>query len=425
MSQANVIIDANIALHYRRVDQIDWRSLIHAEECHIIILPVLMRELERKKATGSSAVIKKRAGRAIDYFAKKMDEDDPIILREGCALVFHDNEPLIDFPANRLSQSVDDDHYIACALEIAEESGCPTIIASADSGLKLKLRSRTISILTPPDDLRLQEELDKEALERREMKRELEKLRSARPKLALAFENGEDKLKLAIPEKIIADLKSIELIQQEYPLEETPTREVTVKPLSLGSDLSIFDPTSTPRYVEKRNARIRSYYEKYQQYISAYENWLSYICLIDWIEFRIDNHGAAAASNVEMSIEAPPGTVWMDDSDLPDRPKEPENPNSFAATTISPLSYLSHMHPPKDGDTYVRKSGRLIVAECSQLNPGCSLTLEKGVLKFDDRSLVGKSMSFQTRISYTEGEPIAAQLPFQVISAGVIERPSS
>lgn len=422
MTETNIVIDANVVLHFQRIDQIDWVSLTGAEHCLVIVVPTLMRELERKKATGSSAVIKKRAGKAIDYFAKKMDDPDPIALRTGCTLIFRDNEPLIDFPSNRLSVQVDDDHYIASALEVAQESGRPTYIASADSGLKLKLRARPISILVPLEAHRLQDEVDSETKELREAKRELERLKSARPRLALTFEGCEGKLQLSIPDKIVPDIKSVDAIVREFPLNEIPTGEIVAKPLGDIAKLSAFGEFSSPGWRERENKRLRAYHDAYTRYYARYEEWLAEICLIDWITFKIENRGGAAATNVRISVVAPDNTVWLDDRDVPDRPDEPEKPNAIRIPQILPRAYPHHLNPPHEGDIYVEENGHWISAECGQLNPGSSLTLEKAILRLNDRAMIGTSSSFRTRISFTEGEPIEGQLPFQMVSAGVIEK---
>ncbi|MDG5748542.1 PIN domain-containing protein [Qipengyuania sp. XHP0207] len=422
MTESNIVIDANVVLHYQRIDQIDWVSLTGANHCSVIVVPALMRELERKKATGSSAVIKKRAGKAVDFLAKRMDEPDPIALRPGCTLSFRDNEPLIDFPSNRLSVSVDDDHYIASALEVAQESRQPTFIASADSGLKLKLRARPISILVPPEAYRLQDEVDSETKELREAKRELEKIKNARPRLTLQFNDCEGKLELLFPEKIAPNIRTLEEVMRDHPLNEVGTGEITASPLGKTTDLSLLGQATSLAWRERENERIRAYYDAYDQYFSEYEAWLSELCQIDWIAFRIENLGGAAATNVGITVAAPEGTVWIDEDDIPDRPKEPDKPSAFAITRIEPLAYPRNLNPPRDGDVYVREDGRSIFAKCGQLNPGCGLSLEKAVLRLSDSAMIGTSSSFRTRISFTEGEPIEGQLPFAMVSGGVIER---
>jgi hypothetical protein len=425
MNTAQVILDANAVLHFRRADEIDWPALTGADHANLIVVPVLMRELERKKATGSSALIRKRAARVIDYFANKMDEVDPIKLRGDCTLVFRDAEPLIDFSANRLSMTVDDDHYIASALEVAQETDDPTYIASADGGLKLKLRARAVSIIRPPESYRLEDEVDAETKELRAAKAELEKLKNARPKLSVGFNDGSRKLEISIPDLIVPDLKSLHQIMQDNPLKDAPDEAKTIEAFPRRADLINFSVSTTEARIERDNKRLREYYESYQSYLDETEDWLAQLCLVEWIKFRIDNCGGAAASNISVAVDAPEGTLWVDDSDLPDRPREPELSGSSIFDRIIPLAHSGILRPPQDGDVYVQESGSKITAKCGRINPGCGIVLEQAVLRFRDRSMVGRGSSFRAWLSYTEGEPVEFQLPFSVISSGTIDRRAS
>ena len=58
---AHVFIDANTALHFKRPDQIDWRTLANANEVVLVAAPVLLRELEQQKVINGSSKLKDRA----------------------------------------------------------------------------------------------------------------------------------------------------------------------------------------------------------------------------------------------------------------------------------------------------------------------------------------------------------------------------
>lgn len=423
MQRANVIVDANIALHYRRMDEVDWPGLVGCDECNVVIVPALMAELERKKATGSSPTIRKRAAKAIDFLVGKMDEVDPITLRPNCTLVFRYHEPLIDFAASLLSPEVDDDRYIASALEIAGETGADTFIASGDGGLKLKLRSRPLKALALPESLKLPEEVDPETKQLRQAKQELEQLKASRPKPRLAFVGQEDKLTIAIPDRIIPNVSTVGEIMAAFPQEETPKPD----PRSFLSNTSGFDISQlsslSASLVERRNESRRRYYEEYQQYLNELDIWLERLCRIEQIQFSIWNDGLAAATNIKITVVAPEGTIWIDSSDLPDKPKEPDKPGSRSMwDDLRPLNFNPRLHhPPRDGDVSVSEDGRRIRASFTQLNPHSGLNLEKVRLEMLSREFVGKSSSFSSRISFTEGAPIEQRLPFESKSSGTID----
>ena len=151
MTECDIFIDTNQVLHFTRIDQVDWCALTGCERCVIIVTPILLRELEQKKIFSPSAVIKDRAGRMIDFLVKQIERPDPFELRDNVLLVFAEREPSIDFADHGLVREVNDDQYIASALERQSSTGKRTFIVSNDGGMALKLRSRPIDVLRRGD----------------------------------------------------------------------------------------------------------------------------------------------------------------------------------------------------------------------------------------------------------------------------------
>ena len=423
----NIIVDANIVLHYRRIDEVDWPGLARSSPCNIVIVPALMAELERKKATASSPVIRKRAGKAIEFLVKMMDEADPIALRPQCTLIFHDHEPTIDFAANRLSPDVDDDRYIATALEIEAETRASTYIASGDGGLKLKLRSRPVKILTLPDSLRLADEVDPETQELRKAKQELEKIKTARPKPVVRF-NGADMLRLEFPDLIIPKLPTLEQEKRKFPIKEpSPPKPQVVNAfpkLTSGIDIANLSGLSGLSLDRQNEARLR-YYAAYEQYLADMKHYLDRICRIEEVEFCLWNDGLVAAHNIEVTIQAPQGTRWISRRDLPKAPKKPDEPSvtsSWLGPSMSPLASLHHDIPLfYDGSVSVSESGQEVSSSCKVLKPKCGLTIDKAAIEILDRQLIGGSQRFIASLSFSEGVPLEFELPFELASTGTID----
>ena len=78
MTSCEIILDRNIALHFPRLDQLDWPALSGHRECAVVIAPILLRELEQKKIFGAMPSIKERAGKTIDYLVGRVSDDEPI-----------------------------------------------------------------------------------------------------------------------------------------------------------------------------------------------------------------------------------------------------------------------------------------------------------------------------------------------------------
>jgi hypothetical protein len=57
----HVFIDTNVAMHYQRPDQIDWKKLTGSDSVVLVAAPVLLSELERQKIHNPSRKLKERA----------------------------------------------------------------------------------------------------------------------------------------------------------------------------------------------------------------------------------------------------------------------------------------------------------------------------------------------------------------------------
>lgn len=430
MSECNVILDANIFLHFRQISEVDWPTLTGSDACSLVITPALMTELERKKTFASSATVKKRAKRSVDFLVKKIELDDPILIREKCVLVFRESEPLIDFKAHNLSPDIDDDRYIAAALEIYEETTQRTYIASDDGGIKLKVRSRPISVLSLDETLRLPEELDPETRELREAKRELEQLKAARPKPQLAFSNSDAVWSLVVPERIIPDCLTVEELVKETPLQQVPSSSAKKSQSDNGHGFS-FDSISNEEIerhnVERSNERLRQYHSDYEKYLIELASWLEQLCRIETAEVKLINDGLAAATNLSISIVAPEGLRFHDTADLPSGPKEPEKPSeNWAWESVLRPSYLDNLpfrisHQSNDRDVYISECGKTLSASVNQSNPQTEIVLEKFAVEVFDRSLVGQTMPLKYEVSFTEGAPIFGRLPVRIEQGGIID----
>jgi hypothetical protein len=192
-SVPHVFLDTNTLLHYRRPDQIDWCAFLGADAVMLVVTPALIDELEAQKAYANrSRKLKDRANASIKWIAQYIECEEPVELRPGVKLLFVRESPMIDFAAHRLSQMVADDQLIASALQFRQETGAHIVFVSNDTGLRLKLQPRGLKGTAPPEDARLPEEMDDAEKEMAELRRELARHQSRRPKLFLTFQDGRE-----------------------------------------------------------------------------------------------------------------------------------------------------------------------------------------------------------------------------------------
>lgn len=284
----DIIVDTNLILHFRRLDELDWCELVGAAPCSVVVTPVLMRELERAKVHNPNAKLRARAKDAIAWLAAKIADEDPIILREGVTLILDEQEPLIDFAEHRLSRDIADDHLIASALDWNLRSGHDVAIASADSGLALKLRSRPIRFFQPEEKWRLSNAVDAERAELRELKRKLDQERMRRPALTVQFLEGGTTINIG-PDPIERP-RSIEEVQSAFPtmaLDDYSQLDNRTKP---GVRVYRHEP------VDQYNKDLGTYFADYGRYLERHDDWAEQEGRTLEIEFFLANAGGGPAS---------------------------------------------------------------------------------------------------------------------------------
>jgi hypothetical protein len=149
-----VFLDTNIYLHYQMFDQINWLDVLQAKSVCIVVPPTTIRELNRVKDASPQPHLRRRAGKVQKLFLELFLKSDSgaVVLREGVKILFHPEEPLIDFAAHHLSRDVQDDLLMASIIAYREEhDGEEDVrLVTADAGVLMMGKSkrvRAISIL--------------------------------------------------------------------------------------------------------------------------------------------------------------------------------------------------------------------------------------------------------------------------------------
>lgn len=424
MSACNIFVDTNQVLHFVSLEQIDWCALTGCTHCTLVIAPILLRELERKKIFSPSAALKARAARSIDFLVAKMQHPDPILLRSNVTLAFAEREPTIDFTANGLSREVDDDHYIASALERHATSGVRTLIASADGGMALKVRSRPIEILRLPETLRLPDEVDAQQKELREAKREIALLKSRVPKLRLEFPDGSAHRQVRNARSIDLGVPTLAEIRAAHPV--LPVLGESLRPVAegLSSIQSFRDIMGSPsaERIKRYNTALEEYYRRYKRYLSDLAAWTETFRLTCRIDLVLQNRGSATATNVDVTLRFP-ATVSI--IGLHERDKDPEPPEAptklntmgslagyaLGGMQISQLDYLMPNLDLHDGAAHIDAQNAP-----GKVHFGVKALKQKCVVELDGFLLVrgavptGSGIEVDVEITFNEGEPVLQKM---------------
>jgi len=405
----DILLDTNIALHFKRMDLIDWCELAGVAPCALIVTPVLMRELERNKVHNPNAKLRQRAKDTISWLADRLREEDPIELRKDVTLNFDEQEPLLDFAEHRLSRDIADDHLIASGLDWAQRTGHGVAIASADNGIALKLRSRPLGFLQPGEKWRLPDAVDAERAELRDLRRELERERSRRALLSVHFDNGEKRLSIG-PEPIDPPqpLNEIVSAHPELTLDEFAALDDRTQP---GVRVYSREP------VDQYNRDLGKYFVDYERYLTKHTEWVKQEQLILEVAFSLANIGSAPATNIDVAMSVPDHVEIIALDDAPDEPVEPgspikPHPNQKAALMIRTSPRPDPVRVPAlpvEGEPTILRDRRTAEYSFRALKHDCASDLEPILVRFPSREHM-KPFEIEVSITCNETAKVVERL---------------
>lgn len=359
MDTAVIFIDTNVALHYKRLDQIDWKREVEEKRCEIIVCSVFLAELEKHKVEHPNKKIRKRAGEYSTWLAKKFD--DPIV-REGAVLRFLPDEPMIDFSANRLDPDNFDDRLVAAVIELSQrEPDSKFYVMTADLGLTLKLRSRSLLAIKPSDRYELPEELSEEERENRELRAQLTKLTNRMPKPSLQFKTGEQTLvmqqQILLPKDAFIQ-NAMEKLRLKHPFMNTAPvddhfNSLTKSPPMLQIGQAVKDLASNRDRIY--NSSLQNYFAEYEAYLEQCYMYGLHRAAICKLELTLSNlEGSTPANNVDVYLKCKKPAKLLTESDwpaAPKRPSKPEQPGMFGMPSSrlnAPLPLLPQIRTMAD-----------------------------------------------------------------------------
>ena len=396
----------------------------------LVAAPVLLRELEQKKAINSSSRLKDRAADYIKWLHKFVRHPETEV-RAGVRWWFLPDEPQLDFTAERLSQSIADDHLIASILHYTSQLDGSVLVATADIGLEVKLRSRAISVLELPVDLRLPDEPDPVELENRNLRLQIARFEARMPRLSVNFKGGSQHHALYLREPNASLVTSLEQIRADNPyIDGTQAAPSTQDRFNAAFDevqrLTKQFSISAER-VDKFNEELERYFSQYQLYLKNHAVWSEMLSLHHQVKIVISNDGTAPATNIDLDLSFPDGIRPIDKDDIPKEPKAPKAPrrprgimeihgfgDSDYLSSLTAQDLHSMINSNYDGQPIVDKVENSIRIGYPTLKHGFRVTTDNMIFRFADATTV-HPFSVGFHLSADElPEALKGQLHFRI-----------
>lgn len=333
-----VFLDTNILLHFRTFNEIGWASVLKDSPIELVFPAIVIREIDKKKLDAPTRKIRDRARTVITLFKRVGQDGRFSVGGETITVRFLSDEPKIDWQANQLDPSLNDDRIIGSILDvsIAEHLSLDSVrLISNDFGLQLKAQSRGIKVTELNESFALDLSSDATDVELRKAKEELGKLRKQFPKLSLKFAGTSpphDQLKVQLvrqsaPPTDGAVSHKVEEVEKSL-IGAVPSADTRDFKKHIFGDAMKLVAVSPERIQEYKEA-IRKYVQEYPTFLrQEYESQCRLARTVKLI-FALVNSGSAPAEDSDIFLHFPDGFVLTDKEplpyEIPDPPKPPRH----------------------------------------------------------------------------------------------------
>jgi PIN domain len=311
--------DTNIFLHYDIIS-VDWCKELDASEVEIIVCQTVLRELDDKKADERKVLAQRAKDRLhlIDSFEGKAEE-----IRKNVKITVLEAEPKVDWDSLHLDPTIKDDRIIASIVE----RGKVDVLVTDDTTPRIKARKMGIKCVQL-EAYPLPEPRSDLEIELANAKRELQEYKNRTPKLSL-FLYSEEQEENKPPKFSIKKPKLMTQAEIDRIIAEKGNQYYK----NTGSSQDYLDQHRSPdmqAYMDRMN-----FLTSYRNYLDKKNEIERLRCAVIPINFDICSEGTVPAEDVGCYLEFPEGFEIIEEINLQERLKQPEEP------TIKPSNLSS------------------------------------------------------------------------------------
>jgi len=352
-------IDTDVLIHFQTFDEVDWLSAISAKTVCLVLGATVMAEINdlKDRATDWRG---KRARKIVSKLRAKLKDVDPgqpVEIRSGVFLMDIPTEPVVDWSEQGLDPNVNDDRLLATMIGFAAEHSSSEIVFLSNDFSALRKARRCGIVGVDPEEKQIQRLVrpTREEAEIETLRRRVVELEARIPELKLAFGEGGSETDM-ITRHVEASELQVQSLEEIGEIVDK-TRERLERLLQQAGTMGPLQ------------AEAEEFARTYGAYIKTLEPALILKRTRDLgrschLAFVLSNSGSAPATDVELSLEFPPGSFVLAASDIgsiwdevwvPEEPKpkwqrtSPSLPGltgAFDAIRL-PQSLIANQPPPQ------------------------------------------------------------------------------
>jgi hypothetical protein len=328
-----IFLDTMIYLHYKAVEEVDWRNVFGVDEVLVVVPRITIRELDKHKDHHESSKIRNRARKRLQII-EKWAEAETTTVRPGVLARVYNKLPTCDFAALHLDRNRADDLLVATIAQYQQDN--PTqqvLLITQDTTPRLTARALGLQASGISDEFALRGEIDPVEQENRELRRQLDRMQNAAPKLLFGFA-GEERPSALMKASLVRPQSKESWISSEMQKVRQNHRPRRPSAATLGSFaaavsvLGVIPPEEYDRY----NRDLERFFEKYEGYLA--KAWSEKLMegLSIQLCFELLNDGGAPAEEIDFHLHFPDGFTLDQHSeamfDIAEPPQPPTPPRT-------------------------------------------------------------------------------------------------
>jgi hypothetical protein len=320
-----LLLDTNIFLHYRSIDEWDWIRVSGSPSVTLLIAPIVIRELNKHKDSPRNKKLRDRADAALKKLRIWSKNGPDRKLRENVYIEFLQSDPSLDFGEFGLVRDVADDWLVAHAIQLAASpTAKERALVTADLGLEMKA-ARHITCTEPPAEYKLPEEPTAEEKKLQELERTLREFQNAAPAIHLAFEQDSTSTTVLCYEHLVPPDLDIDPVVRKQ-IAKYPKRHVSPSNPNATGLASLLAGLSTTS--ADYDSELDTYFQEYRQHLNEMKKVSQWYSRATPFRVYAFNTGGAPAEDVDIKIHFPDGFLVLKEKQLPKFPEEPEPPET-------------------------------------------------------------------------------------------------
>lgn len=417
-----LFVDTNIFIHCKDFDQIKWSEKFGSDQITLVVVPAIMRELDKHKGDPNNRRRRDRARKAASLIKEAAQNSTGKTVTKQAVFVVFPTEPPATFVEKLLLDPTEaDDRLVASTRAWADDHPTDrTIVFSDDSGPYTKGLFCKLEVLEPLNTWMLPDEDDEATKELKQLRAE----KNARPTLEIAFDGGSDVVEALIrpgfPEDAIVR-RAMKAVQKQ------------TKKIQGVSLADIVINSTAPDEIDKFNKQVESYWMAAEKWFLGWALATQRVSRTFAISFVLDNSGRATANHIkavlefgagEYSITRDPAAVLQDLGKFPSAPKKPNlsahmNHASWSPPvrpTAAQIAATPFVQALQHEPVKTTLSGRTVTFNADRLQHGESEIIGPFYIEFADFSTAA-GLSIECKLKADEVTENATTLNIKLVKA--------